>query len=255
MTTLDLSPAPGAAPTAGRIWAHGRTEAMLLARNGEQLLLALVIPVVLLLLGRFAGGRVGLDDPNLVPPSVFAVAIWSSAFNSLAIATGFERRYGVLERLSSTPLGRAGLITGKAVSLLLVTAGQLLVLAVVAFILGWRPVFSVPALLVAIVAAALAVLAFAAWALVLAGRLRAEITLALGNLIYLIFLIGGAVFLPVAAYPDVVQPVLSLLPTAALGEALRHAAAGEIVGWPLAVLSVWAALGLLVSRKVFRWSS
>ncbi|NLT29639.1 MAG: ABC transporter permease [Propionibacterium sp.] len=255
MTTLDFSPAPGPAPAARRIWAHGRTEAMLLARNGEQLLLALVIPIGLLVLGRFVGDRFGLSDPNLVAPSVFSVAIWSSAFSSLAIATGFERRYGVLERLSSTPLGRTGLIAGKAVSLLLVTAGQLLVLLIVALVLGWRPVLSLPALLVSLVAAVLAVMAFAGWALVLAGRLRAEVTLALGNLIYLIFLIGGAVFLPVAAYPQVVQPVVSALPTAALGEVLRHAALGEVLLWPLGVLSGWAALGLLVSRKVFRWSS
>ena len=50
----------------------------------------------------------------MLAPSVLALAVWSSAFTSVAIATGFERRYGVLERLAATPLGRSGLLAGKA---------------------------------------------------------------------------------------------------------------------------------------------
>lgn len=255
MTTLDLSPAPGRAAGRHRIWAHARTEAMLLARNGEQLLLALVIPIGLLILGRFVGDRVGLAEPAQVPPSVFAVAILSSAFTSLAIATGFERRYGVLERLSSTPLGRSGLIAGKALSLVLVTAGQVAILIVVAVLVGWRPDFSFPALLVAIGASVLAIVAFAAWALVLAGTLRAEITLALANLIYLLLLVGGGILIPLEQYPNAIAPVVAALPTSALGEVLRHAAVGEILLWPVGILCGWAVIGLLTARKVFRWSS
>lgn len=255
MSAVDFSPAPGAAAPARRIWSHGLTEAKLLARNGEQLLLALVIPIGLLLLGKFFGHRFGLGDTNLVAPSVFAVAIWSSAFSSMAIATGFERRYGVLERLSSTPLRRTGLIAGKAVALLLTTGGQLVVLLIVALVLGWRPALSVGSVLVALVAVLLAIAAFASWGLALAGRLRAEITLALANLIYLLFLVGGGVMIPVDQYPAGFSTLLKVLPTAALGEALRHASLGEVLWWPLAVLSVWTLVGLLVARKVFRWSS
>ena len=43
--SLDLTPAPGAAPAGRRVLRHARTEARLLVRNGEQLLLALVIPM------------------------------------------------------------------------------------------------------------------------------------------------------------------------------------------------------------------
>ncbi|GAB3697280.1 ABC transporter permease [Mariniluteicoccus flavus] len=252
--SLDLSPAPGAAPAATRVRAHALTEAKLLARNGEQLLLALVIPVAILVGGRFLGPRVGLGFDQLAP-SVLGLALWSSAFTSVAIATGFERSYGVLERLAATPLTRTGLVAGKAAGLGLVALAQLAVLAAVALALGWRPVVTVGALVVAVASCLLAAAAYAAWALVMAGRLRAELTLALANLVYLVGLAAGAVVWPVAAYPAVVQPLVAALPTAALGEALRAASHGEAAWWSLLVLLLWGAVGALLARKVFRWMS
>lgn len=252
--TLDFSPAPGAAPARRRITGHARTEALLLARNGEQLLLALVIPLGLLLLGRFTGSRFGVDF-DVVAPSVLALAVWSTCFTSLAIATGFERRYGVLERLASTPLTRTGLIVGKACALTLVSVVQLLVLGAAALALGWRPAWQPVPITIAVLAVLLAATAFAGLAMLLAGTLRAEITLALANLVYLVFVVAGAIMIPVSAHPAALQPIVRLLPTAALGEALRNSSAGITDGWPLLVLLVWAVLAVVVGRKVFRWMS
>lgn len=254
MTTLDLSPAPGAAPAGRRILSHALTEARLLVRNGEQLLLALVIPIAFLVGGKYFGGGLGLDFDTLAA-SVLALALWSTCFTSLAISTGFERRYGVLERLSPTPLGRGGLLLGKAVSLVLVSAGQLVVLASVAGLLGWRPevgLLPTLAMLPTVVAGAVA---FAAWGMLLGGTLRAEVTLGLANLVYLVMVMVGAVVLPVASYPEVLQPAISLLPTAAVGEALRAWSDGETAWLPLVVGLVWAVLGALAARKAFRWTS
>ncbi|CAA9409869.1 MAG: Efflux ABC transporter, permease protein [uncultured Propionibacteriaceae bacterium] len=253
MNILDFSPAPGAAPASGRVVAHAFTEARLLVRNGEQLLLALVIPVAILVLGRFLGGQFG--ELATLAPSVLALAIWSSSFTSVAIATGFERRYGVLERLAATPLGRGGLLAGKAGAVILVVAGQLVILAGTAAALGWRPQFSALSAIAGGAAVLLAIAAFCCLALALAGTLRAEATLALANLVYLVLLVGGALVLPVARYPELVQPVLRLLPTAALGETLRHSAAGQPLWWPLLVLAGWLLVGSGVVAKVFRWTS
>lgn len=254
ISTLDLSPAPGAAPAGRRVLAHARTEAGLLLRNGEQLLLALVIPVAILVGGRLFGSRLGLDLATTAP-SVLGLAVLSSGFTSLAISTGFERRYGVLERLAATPLTRTGLLVGKAVGLLAITAGQLVVLAATALALGWRPTATPLGVIVAVLAVGLGLVAYSAWGLVLAGTLRAEITLALANLIYLLLLAGGAVLVPVAHYPGPLRAWVELLPTAALGEALRGTASGTTPWWTLLVLLVWAAIGLVLARKVFRWMS
>lgn len=252
--SLDLSPAPAAAPRARRIVNHARIEVAMLVRNGEQLILNLVIPVGLLVGGLLFGGRLGLEVATF-PASVMALALWSTGFTSLAINTGFERRQGVLERLVATPLSKADLIAGKALATASVAAGQLVLLGVVAGLLGWRPAPTWPQTLAALTGAALAVMAFAGLALTLAGRLRAEAVLGLANLVYIVVAAGGAVVLPVSAYPAVVQPVLPLLPFGALGELLRGWAGGTASGWPVLVLAAWAALCLLLARKAFRWMS
>jgi ABC-2 type transport system permease protein len=188
-------------------------------------------------------------------PSVLGLAVWSSAFTSVAIATGFERRYGVLERLAATPLGRSGLLLGKALAVGLVLLGQLLVLVVVAAGLGWRPAYTAGSLLSNVALVVLAAATFVALALLLAGRLRAEATLAVANLVYVVLLVGGGLVIAVARYPRALQPVVEALPTAALGEGLRAGAGGVVPGWPFAVLAVWLVVAGLLARRTFRWTA
>lgn len=251
---LDLSPAPGAAPRGRRILTHARSEASLLLRNGEQLILALVIPVGLLVAGLTLGDRVGLDA-TVFPASVLALALWSTSFTSLAINTGFERRYGVLERLVATPLTRGDLVVGKALGTASVALGQVALLAVIAVALGWRPTPVWWQTLYVLVVAVTAMVCFAAFALLLAGRLRAEATLALANLIYLAAAVAGGLVLPVASYPAWSQPIIAATPTGALGEALRAWSTGTLGFGHLAILLLWAVGAVLLARKAFRWTS
>jgi len=250
---LDFSPAPGAAPTGRRVVRHALVEARLLVRNGEQLMLALVIPLAILIGGPFLGDRLG--GPQALAPSVLALAVWSSAFTSVAIATGFERRYGVLERLAATPLGRPGLLAGKSLAVVLVVAGQLVLLSCVALALGWRPVLTPATVLTGAGLTVLGVATNTSLALLLAGRLRAEVTLGLANLIYVLLLAGGALVIPLSRYPVVLQHVLPVLPTAALGEGLRRASAGQVLGWPFLVLIIWLLAAGIAAGKSFRWTS
>lgn len=252
--SIDLSPAPAAAPAWQRVSAHAAIEARLILRNGEQLLLALVIPVGILVGGKVLGSRFGLHE-ELIAPSVFALAIFSTCFTTLAIATGFDRRYGVLERLAATPLRRSGLLAGKALSIAAIAAGQVVILMIVAAALGWRPHPAALEWLVAIVGGPLAMASLANLGLALAGTLRAEATLGLANLIYLVGLAVGGILWPVSSFPQAVRPIISLLPTAALGEICRNWSAGVVDAWPLLVLVVWAALSALLAQKVFRWTS
>jgi ABC-2 type transport system permease protein len=253
MTALDLSPAPAPAPTTRRIIRHGLIESRLLIRNGEQLLLALVIPLGILLAGQFTSVSIG--SLALLAPSVLALAVWSSGFTSTAITTAFERRYGVLERLATTPLGRPGLLAGKALAVILIMFGQLVILSGAALGLGWQPAFTLLSTLLAVLLVILASATFVCLALLLAGRLRAESTLGLANLIYVLLLIGGALIIPLQRYPSVLRPVIELLPTAALGEGLRAAANGQLLGWPVLVLLAWLVAAAIAAWKGFRWTS
>ena len=250
---LDLSPAPVPAPPAKRIFRHGLIETRLLIRNGEQLLLALVIPVAILVASRFV--KASLGSMELLGPSVLALAVWSSAFTSTAISTAFERRYGVLERLATTPLGKPGLLAGKALAVIMIMTGQLVILAGAALAFGWRPRFTPLSALFAVLLVILATATFVCLALLLAGRLRAESVLGLANLIYVILLIGGALIIPVARYPAALRPLIEALPTAALGEGLRAAANGQVLSWPVLVLLAWLVAAGLAAWKGFRCTS
>lgn len=255
--TGTFSPSPGAASLPTMVAAQARMEARLMLRNGEQLLLAVVIPVIVLVGLVGAADRIGLDYDrpvvDVVTPGVLALAVLSTAFTSLAISTGFERRYGVLKWLGSSPLPRSGLLAGKVCALLLVEALQLLVLALVGVALGWDPVVGAVGLAGAVLAALVGTAAFASLGLVVAGVLRAEATLATANLVYLLLLAGGAVVLPASAYGGF-GDVAVWLPSGALGEAMRDALAEGVVGWShLAVLVVWAVVGSAAAARTFRW--
>lgn len=228
-------------------------ETRLVVRNGEQLLLALVIPLGLIIGHAVAGARFGIEREPFVA-SVIALGLWSSGFTSPAITTAFERRYGVLERLVATPLRRSDLLLGKAAMIALLAAGQAAVLAVAGLCLGWSPRPNALESLIVVAVVVLALAAFAGLALTLAGRASAELTLGLANLVYLAGAVGG-LLVPVTNYPEWSQPLLRVLPTTALGETLRTWAEGGVDPLPLIVVLVWAVAALAVARKVFRWTS
>jgi ABC-2 type transport system permease protein len=252
-----FTPAPGAAPLRRMVLAQARMESRLMLRNGEQLLLAVVIPV-LVLVGMVRGAdRLGLDYDHpvvdVVTPGVLALAVMSTSFTSLAIATAFERRYGVLKRLGASPLPRSGLLAGKVGALLLVEVLQLVVLSVVGQLLGWDPTESAGSFVGVVLAVLLGTSAFASLGLLMAGALRAEATLAAANLVYLLLLAAGAVVLPASAYGSYGH-VARWLPSGALGEAMRSASLDGAIAWrDLAVLLGWALVGTAATTRTFSW--
>jgi ABC-2 type transport system permease protein len=252
-----FTPRPGAAPLRRQVVAQASMEARLMVRNGEQLLLAVVIPVLVLVGGVAGAHRVGIhfDERAIdaLTPGVLALAVLSTAFTSLAIATGFERRYGVIKRLGASPLPRSGLLMGKTGGLLVVEAMQVVVLGGVGLALGWEPRTSPVAILGALVAILVGTFAFASLGLFLAGALRAEATLAAANLVYLLLLAGGAVVLPPDAYGGAGH-ALTWLPSGALGEAMRAALTdGHVAAGSLLVLVAWGAVGTVLTVKTFAW--
>jgi len=249
-----FTPMPGAAPFHRMVAAQAAMEARLMLRNGEQLLLAVVIPVIVLIGGVEGAHRMGKTFAHpavdVFTPGVLALAVMSTAFTSLAIMTGFERRYGVIKRLGSSPLPRAGLLAGKVGALLLVEVLQLVVISIVALALGWDPdVDPLGAVLAFLVGTA----AFASLGLLVAGVLRAEATLAAANLVYLLLLAGGAVVLPPSSY-GAFGSVVQWLPSGALGDAMRRAFIDGSTSWlDLAVLLVWAVAGTVLTSRTFTW--
>ncbi len=257
MSTGTFTPQPGAASLPRMVLAQARMETRLLLRNGEQLLLAVVIPLIVLVGGIAAAKHFHLSfshsPVDTLTPGILALAVMSTSFTSLAIMTGFERRYGVLKRLGSSPLPRSGLLAGKVGALLVVEVLQFVVIGGAAVLLGWSPALSPVGLLGALACALLGTAAFASLGLFVAGALRAEATLAAANLVYLLLMAGGAVVFPADSYGPAAG-VLSLLPSGALGTGMRTAfldAGFPVV--PLLVLAGWTVVGTALTARTFTW--
>ena len=256
-------PAGAGVPARPASWLHmalalARYEFRLVLRRGEGLLITFVIPVgVLLVFSAFdTGGGTGAGSPvdRLLPGSI-SLAIIAASLVSLAISTGFERQYGVIKRLGGSPAGSSVVVAAKTLSVVIVEAVQLVLLVGLAIlVLGWvaGSAASYP-----LVAAGLVfgTIAFAGLGLLMAGTLRAEATLALANLLFLLSLVLGGIVLPLDRLPGAVAQVAEVLPPAALTKVLAIGL-GTITGdatESLVLLVAWAAAFAVLAARTFRW--
>lgn len=233
--------------------AQTRIEALLTLRRSESLLVTAAIPLGILVFFSQVEAITDVAEPvDFLVPGVLALAVMSTAMVSLGIATGYERRYGVLKRLGSTPLSRAGLLTAKTNNVLLIELVQAVLIIAVGLALGWstsaRIIPAVGLLLVGTVA-------FAGIGLLMAGTLRAETNLALSNALFLALLFLGGMAYPLGRLPSALQALAELLPAAALAEAVRdvltpsHAfPVGHVI-----VLAAWAIAAPVAAAGFFRW--
>ncbi|MDQ2725675.1 MAG: ABC transporter permease [Actinomycetota bacterium] len=236
--------------------AQSAAEVRMTLRRGDSVLLALGIPVGLLVFFSLVDvlpKPAGVTNPvTFLAPGILALAVMSTAMVSLGIATGFERQYGVLKRLASTPLGRPALLGAKTVAILAVEALQIVVLVGVALALGWDPAGNAGLAVVAIV---IATVAFAGIGLLMAGTLRAEVTLAGANGLYLVLLLLGGMVIPLGRLPGPLRTVARALPSGALSDALHGslAAGATVPGRAWAVLTIWAVAAPLAAGLTFKW--
>lgn len=235
------------------VGAQVEIETKLTLRRGESLIVTLGIPVgILVFFGNVDLVDTGYRDPlDFLVPGVLALAVMSTAMVSLGIATGFERRYGVLKRLGSTPLGRSGLLTAKTLTVVTVEVIQAVIIVIAALLLGWSPAGGIAA---AVLVMIVGTIAFSGLGLLMAGTLRAEATLAVANGGYLLLLVLGGMAYPLSKLPLALQDVARVLPAAPLAECLRGALTGTgIPGARLSILIGWAVLAPLLAARSFRW--
>jgi ABC-2 type transport system permease protein len=231
-----------------------RAELTLSLRQGEQLLVSVAIPWLLLVFFSLVDvlpKPSGTTSIDFLAPGILALAVMSTAMVSLGIGTGFERQYGVLKRLGSTPLGRPRWIGAKLTMVLAIEAGQVVILVPTALVLGWKPdghlALVVPAYL-------LGTAAFAGIGLLMAGTLRGTVTLAAANGLYIVLLLLGGMIIPLTSL-HALRYVADLLPAGALSQVMSaafrssvHVSAGN---W--FVLVAWAVLAPVAAARWFRW--
>lgn len=232
-----------------------RIELTLSSRQGEQLLVSLGIPLlVLVFFSSVDVLPVPTEDPvDFLAPGVLALAVMSTALVSLGIGTGFERSYGVLKRLGAAPLGRGRWVAAKITTVLLTVVIQWLVLTIVAVALGWSPPSS--GWLVAIGGGLLGVAAFGGLGLLMAGTLPGLATLAGANALYLVLLLTGGMVVPLEELPGPLASLSKLLPAAPLAEVLTGSLVPDasVASWAWWSLLVWAVAAPLAAALLFRW--
>jgi len=243
----------------GPLAAQVRVETYMTLRRGETLLLTVGIPVAFLVFFSTSHVVTTGHEPavSFFVPGILALAVMSTAMVSLGIATGFERGYGVLKRLGTTPLGRPRLLGAKIVTIFFVELVQAAVLVPVGYALGWAPGGTAAGASAgqALGAALLATAAFGGLGLLLAGVLRAEVNLAAANGLYLVLLLLGGMIVPLSKLPSALAAVARVLPAAALSDAL-HGALGTGAGVPTEawiVLGAWAVGATAAAALTFRW--
>lgn len=245
---------PASLPAA--ILAQATAELRLTARRGENVLVTVVIPAVVLV---FFGSVGVLPAPagrlvDFLLPGSIALAVVATSLVNLGIATAYERHYGVLKRLGGSPLTRGGLLAAKIAAVLVIEMAQVVLLVAIAVLaLGWQPAAGANAALLAGVVV-LGTCTFAGLGLLLAGTLRAEATLALANALFLAALFLGGIVLPLDHLPGPLAAVARLLPAAALSDAVRATlgTGGDALG-PVAILLVWAGATVALAARTFRW--
>lgn len=249
--TFAPDPRPSAVPK--MLAAQFGLELKLLLRNGEQLLLTMFIPITLLVgLTLLPLGSFGQHRAATFTPVIMALAVISTAFTGQAIAVAFDRRYGALKRLGATPLPVWGIIAGKSLAVVTVVFFQAILLGAIGFALGWRPALIALALGAAVIA--LGTVVFAALGLLLGGTLRAEIVLAVANLMWFVFAGLGALTVETEIIPAAVKWAARLTPSGALTEALSQAMTMSVDWFGVIVLAVWGALGALGALRWFRFT-
>lgn len=245
-------------PIVRAVLAQARMEIVLLLRSAESLLATLGIPLGILVFFSLVEDVLPTGDRTAVDflvPGVLAVSVMSTGLVSLAIATAFERKYGVLKLLGGSPLPRWGLLAAKALAVVAVlTVQAVLVLAIAAFGLGWEARGGLVAVMIALVAGGFT---FSAIGLLMAGTLRAEGTLALANGVYLVLLVVSGLVFDAGVLPGPLETVGRLLPSGALGEALRAAldTPAGLAPTALAALGGWGLVAAAVAARTFRWEA
>jgi ABC-2 type transport system permease protein len=253
--TFTPDPRPATVPK--MLAAQFRLELKLLLRNGEQLLLTMFIPITLLVgLVLMPLGSFGPNRAATFAPAIMALAVISTAFTGQAIAVAFDRRYGALKRLGATALPVWGIIAGKSLAVVTVVFLQSILLGAIGFALGWRP--AIAGLALGAVIIALGTAGFTALGLLLGGTLRAEIVLAIANLLWFVFAGLGALTLESDLGGGMVSQtarfVARLTPSGALTEALSQAMTVSVDWFGVAVLAAWGALAALCALRWFRFT-
>ncbi|MFF2377115.1 ABC transporter permease [Streptomyces xiamenensis] len=231
-------------------WTLVRRELIHLVREPAVIAWQLGFPIVSVLLFVYVFGSAmdvggGADYVSYAMPGMFAMTM-AFGFMNTAMAVAVEKERGVIDRFRSMPMAPSAVVTGRGVSDVLHAGLDLLILAGIALVIGWRsdggPLASLAAF------GLLLLLRFALiWIGVLLGLLVPN-TEAAGNLFAVAFPFGmvSSVFTPPSLMPDWLGTIAMWNPVSATAGAIR-----ELFGNPMPTGGSWIEENALLMAVVW----
>lgn len=255
MTSLPLAPAPRTRPrplTAERVFV--RRSLLHSLRDGESLLMAVLLPVLLMLMFTWVFG--GAIDPSggyvdYVVPGIILICAGFGA-SSTGVYVAGDMRAGIIDRFRTMPLRASAVLTGHVVASLLRNLVATGIVIGVGLLVGFRPTADLWGWLGAIGIIALWILAIT--------YLFAAIGLAAGSpegasgygfiLLFVPYL--SSAFAPIETMPSWLQPIAQHQPVTPIIETIRDL----LMGTPLGTQPLWA-LGwcLLILAVAYGWGA
>lgn len=277
-TTTSAVPAarPEAAlrqPSALRIgWSRGLMEIKIFFRERDGVVFTFALPIILLvILGSIFSDA--YEGTGITVSQVYAAALTASGvmgigFQNLGIGIAVERDDGTLKRLAGTPMPPAAYFIGKVISVLAISAVQMVILLAVAVamydltlpseasawaVFGWVSLLGVTAA---------ALLGIAVSSLPRSAKSASPVI----SLLYLVLQFISGVFIPFTELPDWLTAVAAIFPLKWMCQGLRSVFLGaegtvlEATGsYELdrvaLVLAAWVVGGLVLCLTTFRWKS
>jgi len=223
-------------------------------RDGESLLMAILLPVMLMVLFTFVFG--GAIDPTggyvdyVVPGIILLCAGFGAASTAVYVAN--DMKLGIIDRFRTMPLRSSAVLTGHVVASLVRNLLATGVVIGVALLLGFRPTAGVWGWLGAIGLIALYILTitylFAAIGLAAGSP---EAASGYGFIILFVPYLSSA-FVPVETMPEWLQWIAENQPVTPIIETIR----GLLMGTPLDTQPWWALFwcGLILAVS-FAWGA
>jgi ABC-2 type transport system permease protein len=189
-------------------------------------------------------------------PGLLAMNLMGSSIFSLVFGIVQHRKQKLLKRLVATPMSRVEYLSSFVLARLVFLVAEVgILLAIGVGVLG------VPlrgSLFTLLAVSTIGAASFGGIGLLISSRARTiEAASGLSNFIMLPMWILSGIFFSASRFPEAVQPVLRLLPLTALADALRaimlQGASWPSLIAPVALLTGYGVVSLLVALKLFRW--
>jgi ABC-2 type transport system permease protein len=241
--------------TAALTWRQFRLERRMFWRNPTAAFFNFLLPLLFLFLIATAFGS-DREDMEVLVPGIAGMAIMTTTFTALAFSVTFLREQGILKRIYGTPMPTLSYLGGLIGSAILNAFVQvILVVAIGHFVydLAWPRDW-----LELLVFTAAGVAAFASLGIAFSQAIpNYDAAAAYVNAVFLPLIFISGTFYSTDDLPSVLDGIASALPLKHAIDGLRDSMVigdglGSELGHLLA-LAAWAAAGIILAVRFFRW--